>query len=377
MSKEFLLQNPEASMDTAGVIKHFGYPCEKHQVTTRDGYILTLFRIPYGKTNVTRKSTPVFMQHGLLDSSMTWVINYPSQSLGFILADKGYDVWLGNSRGNAYSKGHTSYRTDSSKYWSFSFNEMAKYDLPASIDYVIQMTRAPQVNYIGHSQGTMIAFAQLSQDAALNKKIKTFVALAPIASIKYLKGALKIISPFSAPITFIIKALGIKEFLPQSALTKWFANQLCVGKVNEKLCAGFLFLAAGFNCKSMNKTRVPMYMEHTPSGTSVKNLVHYTQLIRSGGFRQYDFGWVHNLIKYKNIFPPTYDLRKITTNVALFTSTNDWLSTYKDVYGYLKPRLQNIIHQEIVPDWNHLDFVWAKDGYDIVYKSIANVLEIN
>lgn len=47
----------------------------------------------------------------------------------------------------------------------------------------------------------MIAFAQLSQDAALNKKIKNFVALAPIASIKYLQGALKIISPFSAPIT--------------------------------------------------------------------------------------------------------------------------------------------------------------------------------
>lgn len=31
---------------------------------------------------------------------------------------------------------------------------MAKYDLPASIDYVLQMTQAPQVNYIGHSQGT-------------------------------------------------------------------------------------------------------------------------------------------------------------------------------------------------------------------------------
>ena len=43
----------------------------------------------------------------------------PSKSLGYILADEGYDVWLGNARGNAYSRAHVNLTTKNSKYWKF------------------------------------------------------------------------------------------------------------------------------------------------------------------------------------------------------------------------------------------------------------------
>lgn len=45
----------------------YGYPCEEYHVTTEDGYILSLKRIPYGlsgSTEITR--TPVLLFHGLL-----------------------------------------------------------------------------------------------------------------------------------------------------------------------------------------------------------------------------------------------------------------------------------------------------------------------
>ena len=56
---------------------------------TEDGYILSLQRIPYGRKNPAKRKGVILLQHGLLDSANTWVMNLPSQSLGFLLADDG------------------------------------------------------------------------------------------------------------------------------------------------------------------------------------------------------------------------------------------------------------------------------------------------
>ena len=134
----------------------------------------------------------VFLQHGLSDSSATWVINFANQSLAFVLADSGYDVWLGNMRGNTYGRRHETLTPKDEAFWDFSFDEMSDYDLVSMVDYVLGVTNQTQLIYVGHSQGTMIAFAQLSKNSEFAAKIKLFVAMGPVAHLGHIESSIKI-----------------------------------------------------------------------------------------------------------------------------------------------------------------------------------------
>ena len=52
------------------------------------------------------------MQHGLDDSAFKWVINSPDKAPAFILSKAGFDMWLGNNRGNEFSQNHVNYNPD-------------------------------------------------------------------------------------------------------------------------------------------------------------------------------------------------------------------------------------------------------------------------
>ncbi|CAN7976363.1 unnamed protein product, partial [Ixodes persulcatus] len=151
-----------------------GYPVEEYEVSTPDGYVLGIQRIPRGRNEIDRPSerrkTPVFLQHGLLASSTDYVLNFPDQSLGFLLADAGYDVWLGNNRGTRYTR-HMWLTRLEKEFWDFSADELGTIDLPAMLDFVLNKTRQERLHYVGWSQGALMMFALLSERPDYNQKV--------------------------------------------------------------------------------------------------------------------------------------------------------------------------------------------------------------
>ncbi|KAL5009835.1 hypothetical protein ScPMuIL_012140 [Solemya velum] len=166
-------EDPDAKRNVTQLITSKGYPCEQHTVQTKDGFLLGVQRIPHGVTrNGTGRKGVVFIQHGLLCSSSNWVVNLANESLGFILADEGYDVWLGNSRGNTYSRRHVKYSPDCDEFWDWSWDEMNLYDIPAFMNYVLNKTE-------------------------LAKKVKVFFALGPVTTVGHIDGPLRLFKDLS------------------------------------------------------------------------------------------------------------------------------------------------------------------------------------
>lgn len=97
------------------------------------------------------------------------------------MASQGYDVYLGNFRGNTYSRNHTSLNPNEyiGNFWCFTLDELALLDLPAMIDFVMKRTGVKQINYVGHSVGSIAAMMLLATIPEYNRKLKSVNLFAP------------------------------------------------------------------------------------------------------------------------------------------------------------------------------------------------------
>ncbi|XP_041969869.1 lipase 3-like [Aricia agestis] len=372
--------DPTIHMTTPQLIAANGYHSESHTIVTDDGYILTVHRIPYSKKDenkVVPKRT-VLCHHGLLGSSVDWVMAGPEKGLGYILSDAGYDVWLANVRGNTYSRAHVSLNTDTFHFWNFTFHEVAQHDLPAVINYIMDLKgKDAKIDYIGHSMGTTILFALLSTKPEYNDILRAGFALAPVAYMTDIRSPINLLARYSSNLEYLLKLLGANEFLPQNSVLRWLSRHACeINHWEEAICENSLFVICGHDSKQFNKTLLPMILGHTPAGASTKTLVHYAQEIRNAGrFQQFDYGEDGNLREYGTDTPPAYPLHKITLPVALFGALNDWLASDKDVTE-LYVQLANPIEHYIVPlkEFNHIDFLYAIDAPTLVYDKLLQLM---
>ncbi|XP_018504875.2 triacylglycerol lipase 2 isoform X2 [Pyrus x bretschneideri] len=365
-------------MKLLGQIKPKRWPLLRRiepKVTTQDGYILSMQRIPAGKSGgLSGKRVPVLLQHGLLMDGITWVLLRPGQSLAFLLADNGYEVWIGNTRGTKYSLGHTSLSPDDPAYWEWSWDELVAYDLPATFQYVRDQTRQ-KIHYIGHSLGTLVALAAISKDLQL-KNLRSAVLLSPIAYADQM----------SSPLARAVAENFIAEALYNADLRQFNLKRKAAVEVLKAVCrkpgvdcTHWLTAFTGKNC-CLNSSIVDVLLDHEPQSTSTKNLVHMSQMIRDGTVAMFDYK-DENMQHYGQPNPPVYSMTSIPDELPLFLSYGgaDALSDIKDVKLLLKS-LKNHDGDKLVlqylDDYAHLDFVMGETAKQDVYDPLMAFLRL-
>ncbi|KAI4893564.1 hypothetical protein NFI96_021362, partial [Prochilodus magdalenae] len=364
--------DPEVTMNISEIIRHWGYPAEEFEVVTEDGYILSINRIPHGQNNASKDPKPVvFLQHGLLGAGSNWISNLPSNSLAFLLADAGFDVWLGNSRGNTWSRKHVSLSPQQNQYWKFSRDEMAKKDLPAVINFITKTTKQEKIFYVGHSQGTTIAFMAFSTMPELASKIKMFFALAPVATVAFTSSPIAKLSVLPEPL--IWSFFGRKSFFPQKKLLTFFTTRFCSKILVNVLCRNIVFRLFSFDKRNLNMTRIPVYFAHSPAGTSVQNMMHWSQAIKSGKLMAYSYGKVGNMAHYNQLTPPEYKVKNMKVPTVLWSGGKDILANPRDV-ATLLTQIPNLVHHHRINHWGHLDFIWGLDATHELYNEMIKLL---
>lgn len=358
------------------MINRFGYFSESHQITTEDGYILTLHRISStsGQNNTKR---PVLLFPGLFSSSADFVV-LGKTSLGLLLASDGYDVWLGNQRGSAYGRQHISIDPDRKpkKFFNFSFHEIGIYDLPASIDYIRNVTKNDKIFFIGHSQGGQSFFVLNSIKTEYNDRIVAAVGLAPTSYQFHTRSILfRFMAIIYDYLEEYLNSSSIYEVLPHSELISILAQFVCNTLYQStNICLWIVKFTSGFD-DLIKPSLMPLAFTNFPAGGSAKQILHKVQLLRHNRFSQYDYGPKRNLKRYRQITPPLYNLSQITIPVLLITSPNDLQADYRDVKRAGREIPNAIVKYAKSPKFNHLEFIWSYKAHTFVYSDVIYMFE--
>ena len=196
------------------LINEAGFIGSEHKVVTADGYILSMHRIEHPANVGTAGREVVFLQHGLLCSSAVWVLGDRSKALGFMLADAGFDVWMGNYRGNTYSRNHTYLDPDQDEFWQFSWDQMGLYDIPSMLQHVQHITRHQDgIVYIGHSMGTTAFWVFCNEYPQLSQSlVKLMIGMAPVTAVQNITPTLRYIAPLGDKIEKVATLTGNSQF---------------------------------------------------------------------------------------------------------------------------------------------------------------------
>ncbi|KAI0505533.1 Alpha/Beta hydrolase protein [Xylaria bambusicola] len=425
-----------ASSKTCYYARRVGLDVESFEVQTEDGFIIDLWHVydpreyterdvadrsyrgPDPFTGQSRKRLkdpaqkrkfPVLLMHGLLQSAGAYCVN-DDDSLAFYLCKSGYDVWLGNNR-CGFNPKHVLLDYSDPRMWCWNIRQMGIFDLSALTSRVIRETSFSKIGLIAHSQGTTETFVALAKEQRpeLGEKLTVFCALAPAAYAGPLIGKMyfkfmRVISPALFRLMF-----GIHAFIPLMMVMHSMLDPRIYGWLGYKVFS-FLFDWTDARWDRALKNRMFQFAPVYVSSESMRWWLgrecfakHKCILLTKDQWRSEErediegetdgpLGHLHDsntlqkrpAVSRKSADPTKRKPKGSTAwyneqapPFALWVAGNDNLVDGEKLLRRFErgrePHVK-VVHSKVIPDYEHLDVIWAMDVISQVFEEVREVL---
>ncbi|KAM0329869.1 hypothetical protein ACHAQA_004034 [Verticillium albo-atrum] len=412
--------------------RRVGLDIEEFHVQTEDGFIIDLWHVydpkeytklsdeerkamgPHVFTESKKKlkdpnskpKFPVLLMHGLLQSAGAYCVN-DENSLAFYLCKSGYDVWLGNNRCGFKPK-HTILSYSDPRHFCWNIRQMGVFDLPALTSRVLCETGFEKVGLICHSQGTTQTFVALAKEQRpdLGDKLTVFCALAPAAYAGPLIGKayfkfMRIISPAVFRIVF-----GLGAFIPLMMTMHKLVPPRLYGWLGYKVFS-FLFDWTDERWERDLRNRMFQFAPVYVSAESMrwwlgrdcfanhKCILATKEVVQAEEKEDHaDAGDAHNLaaddvnvdgavseegvrehLKKPRGATAWYDER--APPFAMWVAGNDDLVDGRKLLRRFEKGREphvKVVHSKVIPEYEHLDVIWAMDAPEQIFGEIREVL---
>lgn len=373
-----------------------------------------------GESQQKKKKFPVLLIHGLLQSAGAYCVN-DDDSLAFYLCKSGYDVWLGNNR-CGFRPRHVLLDYGDPRHWCWNIRAMGVFDLPALASRVRYETGFDRVGLVAHSQGTTQSLVALAKEQRpdLGEKLTVFCALAPAAYAGPLIGKMyfkfmRVITPAMFRMMF-----GIHAFIPLMMAMHRILHPRVYGRL------GYVVFSFLFNWSDARWDRglrdrmfqfAPVYVsaesmrwwlgrecfakhkcilatkeewraeerednadtEHADRGKHDEHNI-LAEVDKDNEERGREEGVMRGAEAAAHRRRPKGSrawYNEQAPPFALWVAGNDALvDGDKLLRRFEKGRepFVDVVHQKVIPEYEHLDVIWAMDAVDKVFKEVREVL---
>ncbi|XP_018010974.1 lipase member K [Hyalella azteca] len=372
---------PEVYFSTHQHILQQGYPAEEHFVVTPDGYILTVNRIPGPRHSRGRSRSPdvVLMMTATLSSSSDYIVSSPNHSLAYLLADAGYDVWLGNVRGTRDGRNHTRLNPDKDRrFWNFSIDDVARYDYPALASYITRHAGVERFFFVGFSAANRCLFMSASAPNSFIDKIRLSVSLAPALGTEQSSPFMSFFSKIFSGIRGAVEKFNGGQFYHGNDFMMSLIYIACSDRSKLRpICLRLIAtIMGGMHSGYDGKDKLAFAMNSVLSGTSNKAAQHQAQINTSPVLRMFNYG-AGNMAAYGSEKPPAYNLSLVSAPVALFVSPDDRLMPIGGLES-LKKSLTNVVVTHFIkqPDYGHMDLIFSDSAKELVYDHVLPLMKL-